>query len=126
MWHRLTALVLALAAAGIVAAGVPGSAGANHGDCAVTTNGPFLSYGIYAFATADVVCGSRKNNIVISAELLRDGVVVDSVVERRHRDTSWSAYLIENDAAGVQTWCFRVEVRVNPHQLDPITTCADF
>lgn len=124
--RRLWALGIAVAAVVIMLAIVPRAASANHEDCSIVVNEPFLAYGIYAWATTSVECQSTKNTITISAELLRDGVAVDSIVERCHRCPEWFAYLIENDAAGDQNWCFRVSVRVNPHQIGPVTRCASF
>ena len=107
-------------------AALPKAASAGHDDCVLTVGEPTLSYGIFAFATTSVECQSLKNTITISAELERDGVVVQSVVERRHKDNEWFAYVLVNDAPGDQTWCFRVPARINPHTLGPITRCATF
>ena len=114
----VVAMVMMLAA-------TPRPALAKREDCNLVTNGPFLSYGIYAFATADVECQSAKNTIAIYADLLRDGVVVDSSISRTHKRSSWSTYLLENDAPGEQMWCLRVSARVNPHTIGPVVTCAD-
>lgn len=124
--RRPWALGIAVAAVVIMLAALPRAASANHEDCDVVVNAPFLAYGIYAWATTSVDCQSTKNTITISAELLRDGTVVDSIVERCHKCRSWGAYRIENDAPGEQSWCFRVSVRVNPHQIGPETRCASF
>lgn len=120
----LLAIVLALAAALVTAMQAP--AAARHGDCELAVDEPFLAYGIYAFATTSVDCTSTKNNIRIHAELLRDGVVVDEVIEHAHKRSEWRAYVIDNDDPGDQEWCLRVTVRINPDRIGPVTRCAVF
>ncbi len=124
--RRLRALGLVLIALVVLAAALPRAASAAHDDCALIVGEPTLTYGIFAFATTSVECRSVKNTITISAELVRDGVVVQSVVERRHKDNEWFAYVLVNDVPGDQTWCFRVSARINPHSLGPVTRCATF
>jgi hypothetical protein len=120
----LVASVLVLAAALVTAMQAP--AAARHADCDLTVDAPSLTYGIYAFATTSVDCASVKNNIRIHAELLRDGVVVDEVVEHAHKRADWGAYLLDNDDAGDQEWCLRVTTRINPHTIGPVTRCGVF